>query len=593
MAFYDSDDCSWKSGGGYDSDDYDDDDYYHGSGDDDEEAERCGGGGSAKMKEEEVKCECKKCRQTELGKHTLCDPKLYTERSKKIEQQQLAEYTERNGHLAKHDPLRHACGNGAVEKRRYCLLSYRSFCVHAPNPSHPLPYMETHGGGVWPFGRPKLPGEVKHDERFCQAFKTPEGMTIQDYERLIDDYHHHHEMMNTPFAAFSRHHMLAMASLSSTCATLESRLWETKRTGFLIGSNNFQTDPNSSLVNYSPNVSPANNVLNSNAYFHRAFVVAKKHAHDLFQITRFTQMTRLQRNMVLAHSGIAGILISRLFMPTSLPYEQYAHTHKMHVKQSRLIARRVHSKQESEIFADNRYGKADKHDPPASATSEPSIIVDTTTTVDAARVELREIYSNEIHAFMDMIRVMKRGFLNSDKIISIHSFQRMIKLWIYCTKKLMAIQQQFNTETKIKSVVDIMSIAAEFPLLYSSEILSISSNSIANLIKTSIAAFIRMSSNEETHIGYPEQGCRAGLLAFAAVEPRMVDQYLAPRLMICGFDGNDRQEALQNHVPSRCPFFGELRKKFQVHMPRTGDCEWELCRKNGGKIKSFIPYNQA
>ena len=260
-------------------------------------------------------------------------------------------------------------------------------------------------------------------------------------------------------------------------------------------------------------------------------------------------------------------------------------------KQSRLIARRVHSKQESEIFADNRYGKAGKHEPPAS-TSDPSIIVDTTTTLDAARVELREIYSNEIHAFMDMIRGMKRGFLNSDKILSIQSFQRMIKLWIYCTKKLMEIQQQFNTETRVQSVVDLMSIAAEFPLLYSSEILSISSKSVANLIKTSIAAFIRMSSNEETHSGYPEQGCRAGILAFAAVEPRMVDQYLAPRLKICGYDGNDRQEALQNHVPSRCPFFGELRKKFQVHMPRTGDCDWEFCRKNGGKIKSFVQYRQ-
>ena len=96
---------------------------------------------------------------------------------------------------------------------------------------------------------------------------------------------------------------------------------------------------------------------------------------------------------------------------------------------------------------------------------------------------------------------------------------------------------------------------------------------------------IRMASNGTG------LGCRAGFLAFAAVEPRMVDQFLGPRLQLCAWDGNDRYQAIENHIPSRCPIFGNLRKKYQVHLPRTGDCEWEICRKKGGMIRSFIPHN--
>lgn len=537
-----------------------------------------GGGGGAKKKEDEVYCECKKCRETELGKHKQCsNPTEYFERARKIEKQQLAEYTERNGHLATADPQRHACGNGAVESRRHCILTHKDFCVHTPNPSAPMPYMTTDGGSITHVvGRPTRPGEVRNDDKFRDSFKTPEGMTVQDYRRLIDDYHIHQEQIDTPFAAFPRHHALAMASLSSTCATLELGLWATRKTGLGLGDRAFDLGS-----------TPMQLRTDSTAYFQRAFGKAKQHAQNPAEITRFTEMSGMQRNMVLAHSGITGLVISRLFSP------QYNQTHMMCVKQSRIVARRVHSTEECEILADNRYGKAEKYvgNPDLMYANILSRMMPDfkTQTLETARAELRVLYSREIQNILGLIRRLKRGLINADEIRAMPEYHRMYSLWMYYLKAVMSKHQVGDEELRVKLVVDVIGVAAEFPLMYSTEMLSIYSRASAKLVKVAIKSALRMCAN-----GGPINrtmttsiGCRAGILAFAAVEPRMVDQYLVPQLSICGFDGNDNSEALQNHVPSRCPIFGELRKKFQVHMPRTGDCEWEICRKNGGKIRSF------
>jgi hypothetical protein len=567
MAYYSSDD----ERGFYDSDEYDGS---YGGGSDDE-GEWCSGGGeSAKKKEDEVNCECRKCMDEKLGKHTICERKEHHERSIRIEKQELAEYTKRNGRLAKNDPLRHACGNGAVEKRRYRVLIERNFCVSAPNPSAPLPYMETDGGVVYPYGRPNRPGEVKNDDKFRESFKTPEGMTVRDYSRLIKDYYVKHELIGTHSFAFPRHMALAMASQSSTCCILERTLWNTENTGIRFGHGFMPT--------------------NTNERFQRMFVAAKTHAHDTFEITRYTEMSGLQRDTVLAHSGIAGIAISRLFNPKWLLTQgTQGSTYKTRVKHSRMVARRLHSEEECEIFADNRYGKLWKHEEKASEDFKITLgRINAEMTMEIAREELRALYSSEIQNIMNMIEKFKRGLLNLDDIHSKPEFKRMILLWIYCLKKMMALQETCQGETRIACLNHLMGIAAEFPLLYSTEMLKVYSASHSRLVKKSIESFLRLSSNAETISLVTDfaVGCRSALLAFAAVEPRMVDQHLAPRLAICRYDGNDRQESLDNHIPSRCPIFGELRKKFEVHMPRTGDCEWELCRKNRGRINSFHEY---
>ena len=584
---YDSSDGDSNSYYDYDKDNYedisDDDDWmeeYTGGGG--------GGGGSAKDK---VKCECRQCKLIELGKNmpfpcaVVNTPHEYIERRRNIEMKQLADYTERNGHLAAADPQRHACGNGAVESRRHCILTHKGFTVHVPNPSAPMTYLLADGGIAYLGGIPLEPGEVRNDDNFRDSFRTPEGMTVQDYRRLIDDYHKHEQMIDTSFAAFPRHHALAMASLSSTCATLGSGLWATKKTGLGLGDR----------VLDAMSI-PTHIRTYSTAHFKRAFGTAKQHAQNPTEITRFTEMSGMQRNTVLAHSGIAGLLISRLFSPPFVPTNQYKQTHMECVKQSRIVARRVHSQEECEIFADNRYGKAGKYNGNLVRMLDGTIsklIPDyDTLTLETARAELRVLYAREIHNLLGMIRRMKRGLSNVDEIRAMPVYRRMYTLWIYCLKEMMALySNRDGTFSNVKHLVDIMGVSAEFPLMYSSEMLALYSKSCAKLMKAAIIAIRRLSSNASSDDN-PRLavGCRAGILTFAAVEPRMVDQYLAPRLAICSFDGNDKEDALENHVPSRCPIFGELRKKFQVHMPRTGDSEWDICRKNGGIIRSSYKY---
>lgn len=498
-------------------------------------------------KKVEVLCLCKQCRESALGKFDVCHPREYYTRRENIEKKVLGEYKERNGHLAEGDPIRHPCGNGAMDMRRYLILEYKGFCVHVPNPSKPMPYMTTDGGGVYVFGRPLRPGEIRNNEAFHNSFKTADGMTLSDYRRLIDDYWLHHEMFDSESAAFPHHHALAMASMSSTCATLETVL---------------------SI--------PMHLSMRKNMDFERAFLLSKKRAQNPFEITRFTQMRGLQKNMVHAHSGIAGLVISRLFSTQTAVQNR-----KQRVILSHSVVRRVHSRTECEIFADNRYGKSGAAEPVAAA-------MDDSLTLETATDELRVLYTEHIQNIMQMVQQLKRGRLNVGDVRAVPEFQRMQQLWLHCLQEVIAEYEdeiQYEDGHHIRKMIRVSRMVGEFPLLCSSEMMAIYSKNSATLAKNAISMAIRMASNGTG------LGCRAGLLAFAAVEPRMIDQFLAPRLQLCAWDGNDRYQAIENHIPSRCPIFGKLRKKYQVHLPRTGDCEWEICRKKGGMIRSFIPYN--
>jgi len=503
-------------------------------------------------KKEEVQCLCKQCRESALGKYNVCHPREYYTRRETIEKQILADYTERNGHLAEGDPIRHLCGNGAMDARRYLILQYKGFCVHVANPSKPMPYMTTDGGIGYAFGRPLRPGEIRNSDSFRNSFKTADGMTIPDYRRLIDDYFLHHEMFDSQCAAFPHHHVLVMASMSSTCAMIERVLPIPRCFSFRS---------------------------------HMYFEGAKQRAQNPFEITRFTPMSGLQKNMILAHSGIAGIVISRLFSPPTDHFQDG----KQLMQLLHGVVHRVHSRAECEIFADNRYGKSCLNEEVAATEADDSL------TLEMATDELRVLYTGHIQHIMRMVRQLKRGYLNADDIRhAIPEFQRMHQLWAYCLQEVIAQYEdeiQYEDGHHIRKMVGVARMVGEFPLLYLSEMTTIYSKTSATLAKNTIAKLIQMEGAAYTNmrVGW----CRAGLLAFAAVEPRMVDQFLAPRLEIVAWDGNDRYQAIENHIPSRCPIFGNLRAKYQVHLPRTGDCEWEICRKKGGMVRSFISYSQS
>lgn len=595
MALYNSSD----SDSDFYGDDYDKEQYSGGDDDDDAWIE--------KMKEHDqnlskaddlVVCECRSCCDIRAGKYTKVhstsnsDNKLYW---KQVAKEQMEKYTTRNGHLAVNDPFRHPCGNGAVNKRRRLIFEHKGFCVHLPNTEKPRPYLEMEeesNGGECAASELVGMGRAYNDN--IREF-TKEKELQFDYTRLIDDYHIYFDQIDTPYAAFPRHHAFTMASMSSTCSLLEKGLWETEKTGFRIGTSSGNLDmgllPRNSGVNpvlyidYQSNTIPvgAATMWLSNYYMKQAFTAAKTHVHDTNEITRFTPLSQMQKNMVIAHAGIVGVLISRLFLPTSLPYYQYDHTYRERFKQSRVIARRVHSKEESEIFADNRYGKSGKYETDQEFYFG-SHISRSQHVTPIERTELRNLYESEIGNIMETIKKFKRGLVNADTIREDPKFSSLIALWLACLKESMSI----DPGASIKHSINVLSVVAEFPLLYSSDMLSLVSAKVARLVKATHSATRRLSSNTIGDNSNHPIGCRVGLLAFAAIEPRMVDEYLAPKLAICGFDGNNCSDALDNHVPSRCPIFGKLRKKYEVHMPRTGDCLWEICRRNGCEIRSYM-----
>jgi hypothetical protein len=594
MAFYSSD-----SGDDFYGDDYDGE--YYSEDDDDWMEEVKELDQKLPKAEDSVVCECRACCDIRAGKYTKVNSisksnnKLYW---KQVEKDQMEKYTTRNSHLAVNDPLRHACGNGAVNKRRRLIFEYKGFCVHLPNTEKPRPYLEMEEESITRGQRAAsaLAGLGRAYNDKIREDKKERELQF-DYTRLIDDYHIYFDQIDTPYSAFPRHHAFTMASLSSTCSLLEKGLWETAKTGFRIGTNRGSLDmgllPRNSGVNpvlyidYRSNTIPvsAATMWLSNYYMKQAFTAAKTHAHDTNEITRFTPLSQMQRNMVIAHAGIVGVLISRLFLPTSLPYYQYDHTYRERFNQARVIARRVHSKEESEIFADNRYGKSGKYETDQEFYFG-SHIVSSHPVTPTERIEMRTLYESEIGNIMERIKKYKRGLVNAETIREDPKFSLLIALWLACLKESMSI----NPGASIKHTINVLSVVAEFPLLYSSDMLSLVSAKVARLVKATHSATRRLSSNIiDANSNHPI-GCRVGLLAFAAIEPRMVDEYIAPKLAICGFDGNNCSDALDNHVPSRCPIFGKLRKKYEVHMPRTGDCVWEICRRNGGEIRSYISY---
>ena len=125
-------------------------------------------------------------------------------------------------------------------------------------------------------------------------------------------------------------------------------------------------------------------------------------------------------------------------------------------------------------------------------------------------------------------------------------------------------------DSSFKRTVRIMKFIAEFPGLYEFDIARVFGLSSMKLRTATRGTQLRLAS----------QGCYAALLSFAVLEPRMIDDYLAPEVSsrYGGWLGADSHVA-HNHVASRNKIFGELLKKYRHHIPRTADAAGDTCRK--------------
>lgn len=443
-----------------------------------------------------------------------------------------------------------------IRRNRRVVMSHRGFRVSFPEPVDVLsPYDYRH---------------VTLEDEDAETFEKMQQLVAQGlwgeeqenhYKNLIDDFRYNEAHCNTlNDSAFPRHHALVAASFGSSIAILEQKLWGVplSRMSISMGMPLDCADRASFMKKT------------------RSLAIAHAPASSVF-----TELTARQKDKLMAYSGIAGTLATRLFGSCKKVYgtiQLRRHAFKM--------ALRTHSTQACEILMDNRYqydgqfpqmNLSTTVDASAGAVLGVGLGVDLGVSVSAspsikdARAELRQLYSRCIDELRSKAVQYRRGFIGIGELHANPIFVRLYSLMIFCLKYLMNLRNKTNDPEKpkdssFKRSVRIMKFIAEFPGLYDFDVARVFGSSTMRLRTATRGTQMRLAS----------QGCYAALLSFAVVEPRMVDDYLAPD--VSSKYGGCGNECAENHVASRNKIFGELLKKYRHHIPRTADVVGDTCR---------------
>lgn len=476
-------------------------------------------------------CECKKCYQS---RH----------RAERGDEALIAAYQDRNyeywfgaARRNRHndpDQIRER-----VRRNRHFVLAYRGFCVSFPEPVDVLSSRDYRN-----LGCEDEVAETAEKTKHLVAQGIWGESQEKHYKNLIDDFRYNEEHCNTADdSAFPRHRALVAASFGSSIAILERNLWGVPltRTRISMGIPFDCADPASFMAKS------------------KSVAIAHAPASSVF-----TELTARQKVKLMAYSGIAGTLAARLFgscRKVAGTTQLREHAFKM--------TQRAHSTQACEILMDNRYRYSGSFPRmtigSAGAGADPSI--------KDARAELRELYPRCIDELRHKAVQYRRGFVDIGEIHANPNFERMYALMIFCVKYLMNLRNKSNDlnlpeDSSFKRTVRIMKFIAEFPGLYEFDIARVFGLSSMRLRTATHGTQMRLAS----------QGCYAALLSFAVVEPRMVDDYLAPEVS-SKFGGCLGVDNAHNHVASRNKIFGELLKKYRHHIPRTADAVGDMCRK--------------
>jgi hypothetical protein len=287
----------------------------------------------------------------------------------------------------------------------------------------------------------------------------------------------------------------------------------------------------------------------------KAISIAHKPASSIF-----TETTARQRAKILAYSGIAGSIISRLCRGCA----NVAGTARIRRQHAFKMTQRIHSSQACEILMDNRY-----HYDGAFSGTDATIVC-----IKCARAELRELYPRCIQELKYKATQYRRGDIDICEMRSNPNFIRIYSLLIFCTKYLINIRRNKMEDpdkpqdTSIKRPIRIMKFIAEFPGLYDFDVARAFGSATMHFRNAAIGSQLRLVN----------QGVYAALLSFAVVEPGMVDAYLAPDVS-SKYGGIEGLACAENHIASRNKIFGgELLKKYRHHIPRTADALRDVCR---------------
>lgn len=445
----------------------------------------------------------------------------------------LMKYQARNGHLSAKDSFRHSCGNGAVRcnQRRQDILLHEGFRISVPLQLFQAePYLEI--------------------RRSMTETNTSSGENDDDTDnmvvrmrKLISDYIHFEENIPQKTISGRNHFSLVGASRASALTTLGQCL--TAQYPAHIGNirrHVFQMD-----------------VMRS---FHER---SKSKAHDeMNQQNQFTQLTRRQKMMLLAQSGLSGVLVSKLMHGQGVDtLNQFFRSPKL-LRAAHIITTRSHDANACEVLADNRYGCFIR------------LKGGTIPVIDQSEVSCKmewvvRTYPDIIVRIESDISKLKRGFVSIDHIFKNAEYTEFIRNWL-------GIYQYYTRFYQIMNLPELnhmMVFTASCPKLLEMDFARCLGYS--PFVRT-FRKKIREFSNE---------GILSAFLTFIKIEPRMANEFLTPSLSTKR-QTNSKSD-IDNYVPSRCPILGPVKKEFQDFIPRLGDMSWDICRKWGGQIFKDIP----
>lgn len=408
-------------------------------------------------------------------------------------------------------------------QKRFVVMTYHGFSVSFPDPD-PDPNYNL---------REKQPqSEEDAEKTFANKRQQliAQGLWGDEraryYTNLIDDLEYQHADCSR--VAFPRHHALVATAFASSVSILESaHLWDA---------------PIARMRVYAPYW----DIMKTNS----------KRAAMAPASSVFTESTGRQRIKLVGYSGMSGILCARLFGSFHRAYQRFAFE----------IMRRAHSSHTSEMLVDNHYRAIP---PPNDHTFDMMPL-------KTARAELRILYPECIDDLRTKARQYRCGRIDICEIHLDERFKKMHSLMILCTKRLMTPNilidpidpKKPNPKPGTgKYITRIMKFVTEFSGLYDKDVVRMYGLSMIKLRAATITSQIRLA----------KQGCYAALLAFAELEPGMVDDHLAPEVG-SRYGGINTPECQNVHIPSRHAIFGKLLQMHRHHIPRTADVLKDVCR---------------
>lgn len=412
-------------------------------------------------------------------------------------------------------------------------------------------------------------------------------------EKMLEQYYFHEDASNMKKLtkgqgiqkSFPQHHCLMKASLSSAQTILDDKCMYRSHSS---NTQVFQPDCIDSTC-----------------------AVARVHANEKTK-TPFTELTAYQKKHLIARSGMAGLLVSRLFgVSSAKPY-----TAKWLKKHADITAKYIHSAFASECLIGNRYyynlpqllsqekftvGVLPDERKLANIKAEDS----TYDKIKESQTHLIALYNSNIDRLENAVKQFRRGFISIQAIREDFEYKKMLEMfWMMHTQCMkyrqvvesgMSARQAFCENNNItfdgKSIQIMLcnlvfSCHAICPRLLSYDIAHLFDNhtgSYATFTKTTKSKTLELSN----------QGLTSAFLTFSAIEPNMVSMNLAPHMEERDMHYPSDFSGCAYHIPSRDATFGPLLLKHRVHIPRPVKIARTFFMTRNNKDCFYLPMQEA